>query len=213
MFKFRPRWASTRLNKHLNLFLLSLALISLACGALPNLPLGAPNLSTDEGVARAYNRASGSDFVLDDFCISRPDQLKDVVVVGFFAHDIGCDYDEIFVRSTLGDISNMTQAGLEANGWDETAARTELALIWLEEVVLIESDVISRANEAFETGGKTFTIPESVLIDDGSVRVRMWLRAPSGMLAEDVYSKIQYDFSADGSTIERTKLDGFTIEY
>ena len=188
-----------------------LILVSFACQLLPT--LRPADLSTDEGVAQAYSRATGKDLVLDDLCIQRPDELQNIVVVGFFAYDAGCDYDEVFVDGKLGDISQMTQAGLSQNGWANETGRAELALIWTKEVLYLESSLLSRANDDFEGAGQAFSAPSSVLNSSGSVTIRAWIRAPAGMLAEENYSWVELVYSADASEVTRTTLASFKIEF
>ena len=63
--------------------LLSLLASAVACSA--------PDLSTDKGVLQALNSARSRDSRLseDDVCVKRPNKIRGVVLVGYFAHDRG----------------------------------------------------------------------------------------------------------------------------
>ncbi len=189
--------------------LLFLFLNLLACNAL-SLPLW--DLSTDDGVLQAYNTITEQNLASTDVCIHRPANLKEVVVIGLFAHDAGCRGDEMFVGQTLGHFDNLTDDGLKANGWNGRT-REELARLWTEDVLLAWRTPMQTANDDFARAGVTFTPPVVQTLADDRVQVELWVREPAGMLPEANYTQVRIVFEADGNLGEQTVLNQFTVSF
>lgn len=192
--------------------LLCLTLIALtACSTT----LDPRSLDTDEGVVTAYNRLNdGQDIVEDDLCIDRPRQLNDVVLVGFFAYDAGCQYSNAFVNGAYGTIEDMTPAGLTHNGWDNEPTRPDLALTWTQDILLVEYHPLNNPNDDFErTDTPTFTKPSTTPTDSGGVIIELWAEDPAGMFPETTYRLRHYEFDAQANLINSQTLQSFTIEF
>ena len=191
-----------------NLVGVLLLLAAFACNAL-NLPLW--DLSTDSGVLQAYNTITEQNIAPDDFCIHRPNRLKEVVVVGGFAHDRGCDGDELFVGQTLGHFDHLTDEGLALNGWSDRGNREDLALLWVGEVILAWRSPVHAENEDFTKANIPFSPPIVQILSDGSVQVELWVQEPAGMMPEANYTFLRVVFEADGSLGEQTEVNSFTV--
>lgn len=193
--------------------LVSLSLL-IVCTCIACTSIIAPtDLSTDEGVRRAYQREIGEDVPDDDFCVKRPSDLQDIVLVGYFAHDAGCRYGEVFVGHEFGRVRDMTAAGLLHNGWVDESRREELAIIWADDVIFVEDNVLKRENDEFTSGGKPFIPPTATLNDDGGVSIELWVVYDGGMLPEATYKLQELSIRADGSLEFIRVADEFTIEY
>lgn len=186
-----------------------LLLLTLACNAL-SLPLW--DLTTDNGVLQAYNTITEQNLSSSDVCISRPTGLKEVVVIGVFAHDAGCRGDELFVGQTLGHFDNLTDDGLKANGWNDRT-REELARLWTENVLLAWRTPMQTANDDFAHAGVTFTLPIVQTLANDRVQVELWVCEPAGMLPEANYTQVRIVFEADGNLGEQTVLNQFTVSF
>jgi len=182
----------------------------LACNAL-SLPLW--DLSTDEGVIQAYSTITEQNVAPDDICIQRPDELKEVVVIGWFAYDEGCSGDELFVGQTLGNVENLTDEGLVLNGWNNRQDREVLAQTWVEEVILAWRTPIHSEPDDFQQTTKLFSPPSTTTLSNGHIQVELWVREPEGMLPETTYTFRRYEFDEDGNLIEQTTVDRFTVTY
>jgi hypothetical protein len=187
-----------------------LLLTALACNAL-SLPLW--DLSTDSGVLLAYNTITEQHLAPDDFCIHHPNGLKEVVVVGGFAHDLGCKGDELFVGQTLGHFDHLTDEGLALNGWNNGTGREELALLWVEEVILAWRSPVPTENEDFTKVGIPFSPPTAQTLNDDRVLVELWVREPAGMLPEANYTFLRVVFEADGRLAEQEVIENFTVPF
>lgn len=176
-----------------------------ACG-------GPPDLATDDGVRAAFKKATGKDLHEDD-CIGRPG-VKDVVVVGSFAHDRGCDLDGGFVGGTWMDRKAMGHKGLAALGWAEmdAKARAELATQWSHRVLYHwGGSVVRKTEKAFELEDTpAFTAP-STATDGDAVLVTFWVEEPPGMQDIDIFEQVELRFAADGA-ITRSKKGSFSVD-
>ncbi|HNB53871.1 MAG TPA: hypothetical protein PK530_18135, partial [Anaerolineales bacterium] len=140
-----------------------------------------------------------------------PTYLKEVVVIGLFAYDRGCAGDELFVGQTLGYVDNLTDDGLNANGWNDRTGRESLALLWTEEVLLAWRYPVQEANPDFTQVGIPFTPPTVQTLSDDRVQVELWVQEPGGMLPETNYTQIRIIFEKDGNLGEQTTLNQFTV--
>lgn len=195
-------------KNRLFLFIL-LFLTILACNAL-SLPLW--DLSTDTGVLGAYNTITEQNLTLEDVCILRPPDFNEVVLIGMFATDVGCQGDELFVGQTLGHFDNLTAQGLNANGWNDRT-REDLARLWTEEVLLAWRTPVQVANPDFDQAGVPFTPPTVQTLSDDRIQVELWVQEPAGMLPETAYTNLQVIFEPDGSLGEQTPLNQFSVSF
>ncbi|KAA3662872.1 MAG: hypothetical protein DWQ04_12280 [Chloroflexi bacterium] len=192
--------------------LLSIVLLSLLAACTQNdEPIY--DLSTDEGVQRAYEQEKGEGVQVVNFCMERPSSLQDIILVGFFADDAGCLYDEMFVDGELGTIRDMTAAGLAHNGWADESQREALALIWAEAIIFVEVAMMQQENDDFISESQPFSPPSATLNDDGSVTLEIWVEYPGGMLPETTYKLHEIKILADGSPDFNRVAEQFTINY
>jgi hypothetical protein len=145
--------------------------------------------------------------------VERPSSLQDTILIGFFADDAGCLYDELFANGELGTIREMTAAGLMHNGWADENGREALALIWADEIIFVEAAMMQQENDEFNSEGKPFSPPSATLNEDGSVLLAMWVEYPGGMLPETTYKLHEVNILADGALDFNRVADQFTIQY
>jgi hypothetical protein len=144
----------------------------------------APDLSTDEGVRLAYNRAAGAscDQVARCLCVRRWDATPEVVIVGAFRYDAGCADPGAFVHGEwYPTISKATLPALDAVGWKtaEDERRAKLAVDWANQGL--------RAFDGPLLTDRPSTLPESrpfsppTVESDGAhgVRISGWVVAPT----------------------------------
>jgi hypothetical protein len=170
------------------------------------------DLSTDEAVRAAYKKETGKELDADDGCIGRTG-VKDVIVIGSFAHDRGCDVVGAFVNGKLLDPNELSQEGLSLAGWREMGAdeRPSFALQWAEKVVFHwGGSFVAKSEKAFEfEDTPTFVAPASTT-EGEEVVVRMWVEEPPGMQDRDDFNLVELRISADGA-VSRAVKDSFGV--
>jgi hypothetical protein len=138
--------------------------------------------------------------------------FADVVVLGTFAHDLGCAILGVVVAGRPLDLARGTALGLSRQGWGGAAPaeRGRLALAWTQRVLLAFNTPLEQAPEAFTRGG-TPAFTAAAPLPDGGVRVELWIQDPNGMLPQLAYSRIAYTFAANGAVGERERIEGFQV--
>jgi hypothetical protein len=170
------------------------------------------DLSTDDGVSAAREAVSGQK--LDGYskgCVRRDGALPETVVVGSFAHDLGCEFQGVFVGSRYfeGDEAAVSKNALNHLGWKTARPeeRERLAKLWVEKGLLAFLTVLARKDEDFQD--HPFQPPQAVTKENGEIIVTLWIREPPGMSREKVYRRLEYRFYADGALAGRRALENF----
>jgi hypothetical protein len=168
------------------------------------------DLSTDEGVTAAREAVSGKK--LDQYskgCVRRSTDLPKVVVVGSFAHDLGCEFQGVFLGSRYfeGGDAALSKSALNFMGWQaaKREQREKLARLWVEKGLLAFLTVLVQKDEDFPD--HPFQTPQAVYSESGEIVVTLWIRQPPGMIRERVSQLLEYRFSKDGELTGRTMLE------
>jgi len=172
------------------------------------------DLSTDEGVNAARQAVSGREIdQLSKGCVRRHQSLPEIVMVGGFAHDLGCTMDGAFIgKRFINADDNLSRNALEHLGWAKSDGRKreEIALNWVQFGLLAFEYPLASANGDFTK--QRFDKPQAVTSEQtGVVVVSLWNQKPPGMLCEKNYDKFSYAFAKDGSLKEKSRLMGFTL--
>ena len=69
----------------------------------------AKDFSKDEVVLEEVSRITGNKHSMEDVCIDRPNSFDGIVLVGYFAHDRGCDGGFMFFNGKEVDFNNDIQ--------------------------------------------------------------------------------------------------------
>ena len=199
------------MQKQLTRGLLTIAIL---CSALCAAACLRPDMTTDDGVRRAYEAVTGNDINKDMFCVHRPKGLEQVVVVGELVMDYGCKMTGVFVGRAMGELKPMTPKGLELNGWADHGKRKKLALSWVQEVVMAFTSVVKEENEDFKKDGTPAFSPPSVENTAmGGVRVELWIIEAGGMLPQHDYTRMAVELDKDGKIAFNDHLDSFTVKF
>ena len=170
------------------------------------------DLSTDEAVLEALRKEHG-DIEEDDICIVRPSSFRKLIIVGFFAHDRGCDGGIVYYKGEKVSDENFSLKVLKDNGWGKEDDRQELALKWVREVSLVWESILSSEPERFDSE-EGYTYFDPVAEGDGeNIQVRCWIREPAGMLHEDNYRMGTFDFTAAKGLVKISHDKRFTVQY
>ena len=172
------------------------------------------NLSTDEAVlAELQKRADAereklglankksSRLETKDVCIKRFKESEKIIVIGFFAHDVGCRFGGAFVNSRFYEKTdaNLSKDALAAFGWEKAPKRERemLAKFWVEKGLLPFFTVLYTKDENLNSS--EFHPPQVISKENGEIKVTLWIRLPSGMSRERGYQLLEYRFAADGN--------------
>lgn len=172
------------------------------------------DLSTKEGVFKALEAETGREYDKNSKgCLKRPKELPNIIIIGGFAHDRGCILTEAFVdKKYVNKKDNLSQVALKSLGWEKADSdkREELALNWVKNGLLAFGNPLEKATKHFNDSQK-FEKPTSSKQGDNSIKVTLWIKHPAGMVCEDAYSKVGYNFSTDGKFTKRDQISGFRI--
>ena len=164
------------------------------------------DLRTDQGLAAAYQRATGHPLPKDHACIQRSETFPGLVRLGTFAMDRGCITEGILVGCALSP-PGFDAAAMQRAGWKTANAtrRQQLALAWLREI-----DAVAFQDATDLPGGKHLTPVAVTSTRDGLV-LEGWVEEPAGMTPESNYDKIRVTFAADGTHKPVATLDHLTV--
>jgi len=186
------------------------------------------NLSTDEAVlAELQKRADAnreklglvnkgkSKLEAKNVCIERLKESPKVIVIGFFAYDIGCRFDGAFVNSRYFEKTDvaLSKAALDALDWEKAnqPEREKLSLLWVEKGLLPFFTVLHTKQKELENQG--FHPPKVISMENGEIKVTLWIQLPSGMNREKGFHHLEFKFAKDGNlsgnaTLENLVFDG-----
>lgn len=192
-----------------------LFLLLLSCSETDSAKEGSENkLLDDAAVLKEVNRIMKSDLSADDICIDRPSSFKDLILVGFFAHDRGCAGGMKFYKGN--EVNNDTDYPiiLKENGWNEKHKREVLALNWVKEVSLAWSNPMEKEDDDFRKQEEHTFMPPTVKTEGDEISVAVWVRSPSGMSPEANFHLLTVVFSASEADIIRSQItDRFYVEF
>jgi hypothetical protein len=164
------------------------------------------DLSTDEGVSAALERANGRGLGERHQCLERLDSV-DVIVVGDFAYDRGCMLLGAFINGSWLEAEQLASKALRRLGWSKLGSpqREELGRVFTEEVLFYgDGRFMNNAHEAFSlTDTPSFEEPK-VWSEGTQVRLRAWLHEPSGMTPTHQFRQIEVTIEPEGKVHSRT---------
>lgn len=200
------------LRKSLGLSVIILLTVSFSsCASAQD--YSAYDLSTVEGVNAAREAKLGRP--LDSHsknCVSLPERLPGIILLGGFAHDRGCRLQEAIINKQGVSMGReFSTTALESLGWKGAGEekRKELALNWVQDGLLAFETPLTQATEDFKA--ETFQKPQAISHGDGSVTVSLWVKKPSGMNCESAYDKFKFTFLKDGTLDGKTSENSFSI--
>ena len=181
-------------------------------------PVGAPgvegqvDLGTDEAVRSEYKKATGKQLGEDHGCIGRTD-VKGVIVLGDFAHDMGCRPHSAFVAGRFMTWDTLFKEGLGHVGWASTSAdeRLTLARSWMERVIFHwGGSFVTETNQSFDFDDTPAFTPPTAKAEGDVVTVVGWIGLPAGMIHQDAYEQVTLTIAADGA-VTVTRSNAFVV--
>ena len=172
------------------------------------------DFSNDEVVLEEVNRIGKHKLSKDDICIERPEKFKDLVLVGFFAHDRGCDGGMRFYKGKEFDANNDIPKVMKDNGWEDRAKREFLALEWVKNVSLAWENPMEEADDDFKSQEEHTFMPPTVKTESGEIIVAVWVREPAGMNPDANFYLYTSAFDLKTGDFIRSQItDRFTINF
>ncbi len=216
-------------------FSLLFALLSCVCAGCANAQL-VPNqtiesisnadLATDEAVlAELQKRADAkreklglankgtSKLEAKSVCIERLKESPKVIVIGFFANDVGCRFDGAFVGSSYFEKTDIAlhKTALDALGWEKApkSEREMLAKFWVEKGLLAFFTVLYIKDK--DLNNQDFHPPQAVSSENGAIKVTLWIQLPSGMSREKGFQHVEYRFDKNGNYSGSSTLESLAV--
>jgi hypothetical protein len=147
----------------------------------------------------------------DDICLEEIKEFNNLILVGFFAHDRGCtDFTPFYFGKEKQFNEEFNSRLMASNGYSESPEKLikafHLDIINIENYAITELPI--KADSSFSALYHDYSIVEEDDIYVSSV----WLRHPSGMVNESVYSESIATFDKQtGVLIRADKLHITTI--
>lgn len=202
----------TKFNKAFLQIFFSALIVLLLLLTFSRCTKGQNNLS-DAQILSVLNKGRDNIIEKHEVCIERPAALKGIIIVGLFAHDRGCGFDSAFVNGKrYADEKPATIAALKSLGWLKLKKeeREILALDWTKNALLKFSNPLEKATPDFnQSDTKKFDPPQSKTVEDGSIKVTLWVRQPAGMQPITYFDLLEYNFGPDGSFKEVKTINSF----
>lgn len=146
-------------------------------------------------------------------CIERLKESAKIIVIGFFATDIGCRFDGAFVDSQYFEKTDagLSKAALDALGWEKSSQteREKFALLWVEKGFLAFFTVLNTKPKELEN--QAFHPPKVVSGENGEIKITLWIQLPSGMRREKGFQHVEYRFAKDGSFSGSSTLESLAV--
>lgn len=172
------------------------------------------DFSKDEIVLEEVNKIMKNDLSKEDICIDRPSSFKDLVLVGFFAHDRGCAGGLKFYKGIEVDNEKGYSTILVDNGWKDKHKREVIALNWVRDVSLAWSIPLESEDDDFKKQEEHTFMPPTVKTEGDEISVAIWVREQSGMSPEVNFHLLTVVFSIAESDIIRSQItDRFYVEF
>ncbi len=170
------------------------------------------DLSTKDGVFDALESITGEKYDKNSKgCLKRPKELPNIILVGDFAHDLGCRLTGGFVGQEYVKRKDLSESALKSLGWEKAPkdVREGLALNWVKNGMMAFGNPLDKATKDFTN--RKFEKPRAKSDNDGNITITLWLKRPAGMICEDAYSQVSYAFSKDGRFQKRNLVNSFRI--
>jgi hypothetical protein len=191
-----------------------LFLFSCGSGNGENVESNGKDFSKDEVVLEELSRITGRKHNMEDICIDRPKSFKGIELVGYFAHDRGCDGGMMFFNGKEVDINNDIPSILKHFGWEDKVKREVIALKWVKEISLHWSIPMESTDEDFEAQNDHTFMPPTVKTDGDEISVAIWVKQPPGMAREAYFHLQTIVFSIQEADFIRSQItDRFTVGY
>lgn len=171
------------------------------------------DLSKDENVIAELNKSSEHQFTSDDVCIERPDSFKDLILVGYFAHDRGCTGNIVFYKGVESTVSEIYTTLLKDNGWANKVKREKLALNLVTDVLLKWVSPLFSEPKNFSQNSMYSFSPPMAIIEQNEVIVSTWVLEPAGMQPESSYYLFTAAFNDKGEMTRSEMTDRFSVNY
>lgn len=148
---------------------------------------------------------------LDDVCIDSCYRLKNLYIVGFFAHDRGCGGARYFFKGKEVTFDDKTvKEVLAHNGFKSN--RLEVVEAYHAEVINHYEHDLSSEPERFAEGGETFFAPK-VYKEGNRIISTMWIQERGGMLPEVGYHISTLTMDLNGVPVDYSTSNSFIVEY
>ena len=191
-----------------------------------NRPTAESDLSKDENVIAELQKIADarreklglvnkgkSKLEAKNVCIERLKESEKVIVIGFFANDIGCRFDGAFVDSRYFEKTDadLSKKALDALGWEKAPQkeREMLAKFWVEKGLLAFFTVLYTKDK--DLNNQDFHPPKVVSGENGEIKVTLWIQLPSGMRREKGFQHIEYRFDKNGNYSGSSTLENLAI--
>ncbi len=173
------------------------------------------DLSTDEKVLEELNkgRTDKNKINKDDICIERPEKFKDLILIGYFAHDRGCMGNEVFYKGNRSTIDKVTAEVLMDAGWKDKVQREAIAIQYVVKVLLQWEIPLETEPENFKSNGDYTFMPPTAITENSETTVSVWTREPPGMAREDYFYLFTVTFGKNGEIVKSQVTDRFTVSY
>lgn len=200
----------------------SIVMIGLITACVNAQTISKVDLSTDEAVlAELQKRADANHIKLglinkkspkieaQNVCIERLKESVKVIVIGFFAYDVGCRFGGAFVDSRFyeKDDAALSKNALATFVWEKApkGEREMLASYWVQKGLLAFFTVLQMKDK--DLNAVDFHPPRAVSTKDRGVTVRLWVQLPSGMRREKGFQHFEFKFAKDGSLSGSSTLE------
>lgn len=199
-----------------NIIIYSFCLLLFSCSDKENNSTeGTSDLSTDEKVLELLNegRTDKNKINKDDVCIERPEKFKDLILIGYFAHDRGCVGNEVFYKGKRSTIDEVTPNVLMDNGWNDKVKREAIAIQYVV-IVLLHWDIpLETEPDNFKDNGDYTFMPPTAKTENNETTVSVWTREPPGMAREDYFFLFTVTFGSNGEIVKSQVTDRFSVSY
>ena len=151
------------------------------------------------------------DIDVDDVCIDSCYGLKNLYIVGFFAHDRGCGGARYFFEGKEIKFDDKTiKEVLAHNGFKKN--KFEVTEAYHKEIINHYEGMLNTEPERFTEGGETYFVPK-VYKEGNRIVSSMWIQERSGMLPEVSYHISRLIADPDGGLIDHSTSNRFTVAY
>jgi hypothetical protein len=154
------------------------------------------DLSTPKKRAKAVKKAAGiTDAKSLETCVKEVTELRDVWLVGTFAHDAGCKPKGYFSNGVYFADRTYAAPAL-ADDWETQAKREALAALWTRhvlEIALLDEEGLAK--------------PVVTSAEDGTVVLDGWHALPAGDRPGRELEHVKITFSARGPQVTKTVVE------
>jgi hypothetical protein len=148
----------------------------------------------------------------NDICLDEITEFKNLIMVGYFAHDRGCtNFTPYYFGKKKQFSTAFNEELMRENGYSESPDKLIKAFHF--NIVNIENSILHRIPEQQDSTLNLLYHEYTLELENDTYVSKVWIRHPSGMLPENKYAEsIAYFEKSTGAFIRSESMNTVIVQ-